>query len=335
MTPLAPNADEGNGRQSHPFRSALLLSGTYVVLGSLYIAVSDQIAAQLAQNEAELERISMIKGWAFVFSTGLGLLIFAWLLLKRIQVREQAVAEQRHALLEFERQTIASVFAASVAHDINNILVVLQSIISELRKTGAIEQLRHHDPAMLEKVYEDLRLLTRRLTTSGEQMPGEHKQIRVADAIDDAIDLASTHASLQYCQCEVTSRAEALLEVNGLHLRHAMLNLLINAGDASHGQGRIEVRSYWAGPRIVIEVHDEGPGVSPMEREKIFDSFYTTKEHGTGLGLLTVKSFAAMNDGDVEVTDSPLGGACFRMTLAGGEPASDASETETSATNVA
>jgi signal transduction histidine kinase len=62
-------------------------------------------------------------------------------------------------------------------------------------------------------------------------------------------------------------------------------------------------------------VHDSGTGVPRDERKKIFSALYTTKSSGTGLGLLSVKACAKIHEGFVEVDDSPLGGACFRLCL--------------------
>ena len=315
MPPLAPVIDSGDSRLSRPLRSALLLSGAYVALGSTYILVSDRLAGQFAETQAELARIELIKGWLFVFSTGVGLLVLSWVLLHRIKIREQAVAKQRRAILEFERQTIASVFAASVARDINNILVVLNSIIGELRKTGALERLQHHDPAMLDKVYEDLRVLTRRMTTGRDRMPGEAGPIDLVETIDRTIELARSHASVKHCQVEFTSRTHARLQINALHFRHALLNLLINAGDATEGRGRVEVRTYWAGPNIVLEVHDDGPGVPLEQRDQIFESFFTTKSQGTGLGLAMVYALTERQEGRLSVSSTPGRGTLFRLSF--------------------
>jgi two-component system CitB family sensor kinase len=67
--------------------------------------------------------------------------------------------------------------------------------------------------------------------------------------------------------------------------------------------------------RAVIEVHDNGPGVPVERRADLFTSLATTKPDGNGLGLFSVKACANGLGGQVEVGDSPLGGALFRIRL--------------------
>jgi signal transduction histidine kinase len=66
-----------------------------------------------------------------------------------------------------------------------------------------------------------------------------------------------------------------------------------------------------------IRVDDNGPGIAPADRQRIFDPYVTTKEHGTGLGLAIVRKIAIDHGGDVTVSDAPapLGGARFQVVL--------------------
>lgn len=98
--------------------------------------------------------------------------------------------------------------------------------------------------------------------------------------------------------------------------RQIMLNLLNNAKEAVGREGRIDVSLARKGRDAVeIIISDNGPGVSPGDRERIFDPFYSTKELGTGLGLALVRRFVEEAGGRVvcEVKDSP--GARFHVTF--------------------
>lgn len=100
-----------------------------------------------------------------------------------------------------------------------------------------------------------------------------------------------------------------------------VLNLVINAAhairDASREKGQITVRSYASGERAVIEVSDNGVGIPPEIRARIFEEFFTTKQsgEGTGLGLSIVKRVVETHSGSIEV-DSTVGvGTTFRIRL--------------------
>ena len=66
----------------------------------------------------------------------------------------------------------------------------------------------------------------------------------------------------------------------------------------------------------VLEIVDRGPGIPQRVAEQVFDPFYTTHEHGTGLGLYIAKQLTEANQGTLEYVPVAGGGACFRITLA-------------------
>ncbi len=99
----------------------------------------------------------------------------------------------------------------------------------------------------------------------------------------------------------------AMVRADAQHLSGALLNLLINAGQAMDGMGCIEVRARVRGRRYEIAVHDHGPGMSDDVRREVFRPFFTTKSRGTGLGLPRVKQVVEGHGGSIEV-DCPAGG---------------------------
>ena len=70
-----------------------------------------------------------------------------------------------------------------------------------------------------------------------------------------------------------------------------------------------------ANGEAVLAVSDDGPGVEPAERERIFEPFVSTKERGTGLGLATVQQIVEAHGGRVELTCPPSGGSTFTVRL--------------------
>jgi signal transduction histidine kinase len=107
------------------------------------------------------------------------------------------------------------------------------------------------------------------------------------------------------------------LTVRGSELNQVWTNLLDNAIDALDGQGTITIATRRDGGCATVDVSDDGPGIPPDIRERIFDSFYTTKDvgHGTGLGLATARSIVVDgHDGSLTV-DSRPGSTTFHVRL--------------------
>jgi len=99
-------------------------------------------------------------------------------------------------------------------------------------------------------------------------------------------------------------------------MRRVLANLVENAGDAARpGRARIHLGVARRGDRAVLTVADEGPGIRPEVRGRVFDPYFTTKSDGTGLGLAIVKKIVLQHGGDIEVGDRPGGGALFTIEL--------------------
>jgi len=98
-------------------------------------------------------------------------------------------------------------------------------------------------------------------------------------------------------------------------LTGAILNLVNNALQHAGPQARVEVSARRQGNDLEISVRDDGPGVPPEQRERIFEPFFTSRADGTGLGLAVVRSVARGHGGDAWLRDPPGGGAEFVIRL--------------------
>jgi signal transduction histidine kinase len=120
---------------------------------------------------------------------------------------------------------------------------------------------------------------------------------------------------------EVTVRGEfGTLEGDEVLLRQAFSNLLRNAVEACAGASIapvvvIESTIDRASGLSRVRVEDSGPGIDPSARDRVFRPFFTSKGHGTGLGLALVQKIVVFHNGRVDVASSPLGGASLQVTL--------------------
>jgi PAS domain S-box-containing protein len=108
------------------------------------------------------------------------------------------------------------------------------------------------------------------------------------------------------------------VEGDALGLRRLLLNLVLNARDAvSERGGRVTVRVEHAAGRAVLEVADDGPGIPPEVRKRLFEPFFTLRRHGrgSGLGLAVVYSIAVAHDGEVDVRSRKDEGTRFIVRL--------------------
>ena len=113
---------------------------------------------------------------------------------------------------------------------------------------------------------------------------------------------------------------ERQIHASRAQIQQVLINLLLNAIEALAGVSdrprRIVLESVPAGPALVeLRVRDNGPGIAPADRERIFDALYSTKPHGTGVGLSISRAIVEAHGGRIEYTPAEPHGALFRVVL--------------------
>jgi signal transduction histidine kinase len=99
-------------------------------------------------------------------------------------------------------------------------------------------------------------------------------------------------------------------------IEQALLNLLINAQQAMPDGGEVIVRTWRDSDETAgVEVSDTGPGITREEQARVFEAFYSTKAHGTGLGLSTAQRIVSEHGGQLDLHSEPGRGTCFTIRL--------------------
>lgn len=208
--------------------------------------------------------------------------------------------------------------ASGISHDLNNMLTVITGNLELHAATlqGLPPELRDAFAAL-----RSAQTLTHRLLAFGGKERGERANIDPQVIVTSVVQLLGRVLG---DGISITPRVEALTPpvfANRGQLEQALVNIAINARDALNGRGRIEVGSR-ASERngqtyTELFVADDGPGIEPALRERVFEPFYTTKRrgNGAGLGLTLVQRTLEQHGGHVGVEMSNSGGALFRLFL--------------------
>jgi signal transduction histidine kinase/CheY-like chemotaxis protein len=230
--------------------------------------------------------------------------------------RHRLWAELRDA----QRTEAVAELAGGVAHDFNNLLTVILGYTGMLLPQFEGDDHRRKSLESIDRAGRRAADLTNQLLTIGR------RQVPKADVVDPAALVASLRDVLaRLCGVDIkvnlsTEAGIGNVVIDPAHLDQVILNLAINARDAMPGGGSLGLlaRNDPADDRwIVIEVSDTGSGMDEATRARCFEPFFTTKprQHGTGLGLASVKGIVEQAGGSVTV-DSRLGmGTTFRIRL--------------------
>lgn len=307
-----------------PARFALLLGFGYVVPSLLYIFASSTLTSDIATDAETAANIELLKGSLFVIVSAMLIGGLAYWMLNLVQRRQTESQRLREALLSAERRATTGLLSASVAHDARNELAVLKSNHQVLVRNTSLTSLPPED---LEDLYSDqalaierLEKLTERLVENCRSSIGKSsEQANVSELIRQAITALRSHTKLRNVNLRQSLPNDLTLKTYPILIHQIIINLVLNAAEAIDAadvkEGIVEVLVETQGQQVIIEVHDNGPGIPEEIRTAVFDAFMTTKSEGNGLGLLSVRACASSHEGEVEIDDSDLGGARVRVTL--------------------
>ncbi|WP_273267044.1 sensor histidine kinase [Flexistipes sinusarabici] len=299
-----------------PIRIALLIGATYIVLAGIYIIYSSQYAAKHARTVEALELTEMQKGLIFVIVTGIILIIVLRWVFQEIAHKEKKIIDQRNALLISERHAVAGMLASSVAHDINNVLTTLIATVDILKNEidGSETSQKHLD--RLQEANEHLISLTKRLSRVGKaHLVSETQKFDLCSVLEEAVSFSKTHKDVKTCHLNLDCPGGLIVSGFPDMLHQMIFNLILNSAQASGEGGRIDIAVDSGKNQIRLELTDNGPGIPEDKKDNIFQPFYTTKETGTGLGMLSIQACVEAHNGSIKVGESESGGARFTIIL--------------------
>jgi len=265
--------------------------------------------------------------------SGFAAILLAWLV-QSLNQRAQAEQARRTAEMRLEdarRAEALSLFAASVAHDFNNVLSAVLGYAELIRNAlGAESQIRLNVDRLLSAA-ERGRKLVRRVLTLDARRSLDHSDVALVPILMEVLDQVrpalspATVLDVEILEGGATVRGDAT------EIYQAIANICGNAAQVMRAcGGRIEVRLHavrveQARPLVIglleagewwcLSVRDHGPGVAPDAIDSIFTALYTTasRGQGTGLGLAIVRNAMLSMGGAIDVENPPGGGARFSL----------------------
>lgn len=224
------------------------------------------------------------------------------------------------AMRHNDRLATTGTLAAGIAHQINNPIGAIRNA-SEFALLAADDGDMQRIKAVLEtNIEQSARCgeIVRSLLQFASHEHGEKRVEDVRGVIERACDFAGSFGGDRGARVAVLTGDVALpVEISGIQIEQVVVNLVQNAIDARPSSNRVNVTARREGAEVVVEVRDDGSGISESNLEQVFDPFFTTRleQGGSGLGLSVALGIAREHGGSLEV-DSRLGeGTCARLRL--------------------
>jgi two-component system sensor histidine kinase PilS (NtrC family) len=218
--------------------------------------------------------------------------------------------------------------AAGLAHELRNPLASISGAVELLRSGAPVAE---DDRRLMDIVLKEADRLNELVTgflQFARPAPPKRTRVDLASVLDETLSVFTHDPAAARLRLERDLHA-ASVDCDAGQMRQVLWNLLLNSAqaltDVRRGDGRSGRILVGCAPSsnggATFSVEDDGPGIAPAERERVFLPFHTTKERGTGLGLATVHRIVDAHGGQVIVSSARWGGACFTVCLPGGAPA--------------
>lgn len=217
-----------------------------------------------------------------------------------------------------ERLSAVGEIAAGLAHEIKSPLAGIKGALEiiEARATdGSPEaefaRIGAKELARLDALVRDFLLYAR-------PRDPEVRPVKVAELLDQAVAVLRTEIDRKQLTLTVEHSAmtrETAVRVDPEQLTEVILNVLVNAIQASPTRGSIHARDNISDGSVSIDIADQGPGIAPEHLPRIFDPFFTTKTRGTGLGLAISHRIVAAHHGTISTHPASPTGTIFRIRL--------------------
>jgi signal transduction histidine kinase len=215
-----------------------------------------------------------------------------------------------------ERLSAIGHLSAGLAHEIRNPLASISGAASILRRNLPPDEKLERCVQIIDSEAQRMNgLLTNFLSFARPRSPS-FQRIQVGALLEDSINLAE-HALARKRVMFKPQVGDGLthVECDPDQLRQVLLNLLINAIEASPDGATVAVAAHAEDNNVVIRVTDEGGGVAPENVEKLFDPFFTTRESGTGLGLSVAHQIVNHMGGQLTARRNTDRGMTFSVVL--------------------
>jgi len=220
--------------------------------------------------------------------------------------RDKAEKQARQS----ERLASVGQLAAGIGHEINNPLMNIMSLAALVEESVKHDEQAKSDLQLLQKEGQRCARIVQGILSFARENKPEYREFNMADLVDDTLRLLQ-HRIESADITVVSEQGHDLFMVGDMNqLQQVLVNIILNAVQASQAGGSIHIKSYKDIDYVAVEIIDTGAGIRPDAIAKVFDPFFTTKNEGegTGLGLSVSYGIVKHHGGTIHIENNQEAG---------------------------
>lgn len=241
---------------------------------------------------------------------------------KRVEERTKELKETQDQLIQSEKMAAAGVISAGVAHELNNPLAGVTSLVRTYAREKDPETTEYEDFKEMEKACEHMVTIIKNFSTLARPLVAEYEKLNCNELIEGCLSFIAYELRKKHIEVKKNydKNLPAVMGNKG-QLQQVVVDMVTNARDAVSKQGKLEITTRVIdtdkGQFVEMQFSDNGCGISKKDRDKIFDPFFTTKRNlgGVGLGLSIVYGIVQDHKGTILVNSKVEKGTTFKVRI--------------------
>ena len=233
----------------------------------------------------------------------------------RIAERTRELQESQAQVLHQEKMAAFGLLAAGIAHEVGNPLTSISTLIQMLDRRNPDDYTRERLGLVTTQLTR-IQAILRELGTFSRPASDTPGRVCLKEIVDEALGIAKYYKGVKnrVIRAEVPAELPPLVGVRD-QLVQVFFNLVLNAIDATGKGGTVVIAAHAEAGQLVATVSDDGHGIDAGHKEKLFRPYFTTKRHGTGLGLFVTRKLVQAHGGAIDFDSTPGEGTTFRLVF--------------------
>ncbi|WP_245827612.1 ATP-binding protein [Paenisporosarcina indica] len=216
-------------------------------------------------------------------------------------------SELLEKLVKAEKLEVVSHLAASISHEVRNPLTTCKGFLQLSQNEDIPPEVKSYIGTAIQELDRASEIINDYLTFA-KPAPGELEKIFICKEVQQVVNILTPLANMNEIKLlvNVAHREESYIWGDRRKLEQSLINIIKNGIESMPNGGNLEIQTTYADPHVFIKIRDEGEGMTQKQISRLGEPYFTTKENGTGLGMMVSYSLIKGMGGQINV-DSEVG----------------------------